>query len=64
MDELREFGIRVLCINPGSVKTEFFDNAGIQPEKYMRTVDLAGLIVSLVQLPDSMLPDQVTVRPL
>ncbi|HWR02089.1 MAG TPA: SDR family NAD(P)-dependent oxidoreductase [Chlorobaculum sp.] len=64
MDELREFGIRVVCINPGSVKTDFFDHAGIEPEKYMRTVDLAGLIVSLVQLPDGMLPDQVTVRPL
>jgi NADP-dependent 3-hydroxy acid dehydrogenase YdfG len=64
MDELREFGIRVACINPGSVMTELFDHAGIQPEKYMRTDDLAGLIVSLVQLPDNMLPDQVTVRPL
>ena len=64
MDELREFGIRVVCVNPGSVKTELFDHAGIQPEKYMRTDDLAGLIVSLIQLPDGMLPDQVTVRPL
>jgi len=64
MEELREFGIRVACINPGTVKTELLDHAGIKPEKYMRTDDLAGLIVSLVQLPDGMLPDQVTVRPL
>lgn len=64
MEELREFGIRVLCVNPGSVKTPFFDLAGIQSKKYLDPDDLARLIVSLVKLPDDMLPDQLTVRPL
>ncbi|NTW55405.1 MAG: SDR family NAD(P)-dependent oxidoreductase [Chlorobaculum sp.] len=64
MEELREFGIRVACINPGSVMTEFFDHAGLQPKKYMQPGDLARLIVSLVELPDGMLPDELTVRPL
>jgi len=64
MEELREFGIRVACINPGSVMTEFFDHAGFQPKKYMQPGDLARLIVSLVTLPDGMLPDELTVRPL
>ena len=64
MEELREFGIRVSCINPGSVMTGFFDRAGIQPKKYLQPDDLARLIVSLVRLPDGMLPDELTVRPL
>ena len=64
MEELREFGIRVICVNPGSVNTEFFDHAGLQPKKTMHPDEVARLIVSLVQLPDGMLPDQVTVRPL
>jgi NAD(P)-dependent dehydrogenase (short-subunit alcohol dehydrogenase family) len=64
MEELRSFGIRVSCINPGSVETEFFDHAGIEPKKFMQPGDLARLIVSLVELPDGMLPDELTVRPL
>jgi NAD(P)-dependent dehydrogenase (short-subunit alcohol dehydrogenase family) len=64
MEELREFGIRVACINPGSVMTEFFDHAGFQPKKYMQPEDLARLIVSLVTSPDGILPDELTVRPL
>ncbi len=64
MEELREFGIRVACLNPGSVMTEFFDHVGLQPKKYMQPDELARLIVLLVQLPDGMLPDEMTVRPL
>lgn len=64
MEELRGFGIRVACVNPGSVMTEFFDHAGIVPKKYMQPYDVARLIVSLVALPDGMLPDELTVRPL
>jgi NAD(P)-dependent dehydrogenase (short-subunit alcohol dehydrogenase family) len=64
MEELRDFGIRVSCVNSGSVMTEFFDHTGIEPKKYMQPDDLARLIVSLVQLPDGMLPDEMTVRPL
>lgn len=64
MEELREFGIRVSCVNPGSVMTGFFDHAGVQPKKYLLPDDLARLIVSLVLLPDGMLPDELTVRPL
>ena len=64
MEELREFGIRVACVNPGSVMTGFFDHAGIQPKKYLQPDDLARLVLSLVELPDGMLPDELTVRPL
>jgi NAD(P)-dependent dehydrogenase (short-subunit alcohol dehydrogenase family) len=64
MEELREDGIRVSCVNPGSVDTEFFDHAGLQPKKFMEPDDIARLIVTLIELPDGMLPDQITVRPL
>lgn len=64
MEELREFGIRVTCINPGSVMTGFFDHAGLQPKKYMQSDDIGRLIVSLIELPDGMIPDEMTVRPL
>lgn len=64
MEELREFGIRVVCINPGSVMTGFFDHSGVQPRKFMEPDDVARFIVSLVGTPDGMLPDEVTVRPL
>jgi len=60
MEELREFGIRVSCINPGSVMTGFFDHSDVQPRKFMEPDDVARLIVSLVETPDSLLPDQVT----
>ncbi|NTU52377.1 MAG: SDR family NAD(P)-dependent oxidoreductase [Chlorobiaceae bacterium] len=64
MEELREFGIRVTCVNPGSVRTEFFDHAGIEPKKYMQPDDVASLIISLVTLPEGMLPDELTLRPI
>lgn len=64
MEELRDYGIRVACINPGSVLTPFFDHAGIEPKKYLQPEELARLIVALVELPDGMLPDELTVRPL
>jgi NAD(P)-dependent dehydrogenase (short-subunit alcohol dehydrogenase family) len=64
MEELRGFGIRVACLNPVSIMTEFFDHAGIEPKKFMQPDDIARLIVSLVELPDGMLPDEMTVRPL
>lgn len=64
MEELRDFGIRVSCVNPGSVMTEFFGRAGLQPKKHMQPDDLARMIVSLVETPDGMLPGELTVRPL
>ncbi len=64
MEDLREFGIRVCSVNPGSTDTEFFDLAGIEPKKLMKTEELARFVLSLIELPDTMLPDQIQVRPL
>ena len=64
MEELREFGIRVCSVNPGSTDTAFFDLVGIEPKKLMKTEELACFVLSLIELPDTMLPDQIQVRPL
>lgn len=64
MEELREYGIRVSSVNPGSTGTEFFTHAGIEPKKLMRAGELASFILSMIELPDDMLPDQVVLRPL
>ena len=64
VEELREEGIRVCSINPGSTGTEFFERAGIEPKKLMDTKEVASLILAMIELPDDMLPDQVVVRPL
>ena len=64
VEELREEGIRVCGINPGSTGTEFFERAGIESKKLMDTKEVASLILSMIELPDDMLPDQIVVRPL
>ncbi|WP_242452787.1 SDR family oxidoreductase [Prosthecochloris ethylica] len=63
-EELRGEGIRVCSINPGSTATEFFQHTGIEPKKLMRTEDVARAILSLIELPDDILPDQLVLRPL
>ncbi|MCF8383542.1 MAG: SDR family NAD(P)-dependent oxidoreductase [Chlorobium sp.] len=64
MEELREFGIRVCSVNPGSTDTEFFDRSVVQPAKRMNPQDVARVIVSAIELPDDVLADQIVVRPL
>lgn len=64
VEELRDEGIRVCSINPGSTGTEFFDRAGIEAKKQMKTKDVVSLILTMIELPDDTLPDQVVVRPL
>ncbi len=64
MEELREYGIRVSSVNPGSTGTEFFEHAGIEPKNMMNAGEVASFILSMIELPDDMLPDQVVLRPL
>ncbi len=64
VEELREQGIRVCSINPGSTGTEFFDHTAIEPRNVMRTDDVVRCMLSMIELPDDVLPDRVVVRPL
>lgn len=63
--ELRNDGIKVTCINPGSISTHFFENSGIEShENMLDPEDIARLIVNLLETPDNMLIDELTLRPL
>jgi len=63
--ELRYNGIKVTCINPGSINTGFFEESGIEPHGNMlHPEDIARLIIHLLETPDNMLVDEITLRPL
>ena len=63
--ELRNDGIKITCINPGSISTRFFENSGIEPhENMLDPEDIARLIVNILETPDNMLIDELTLRPL
>jgi NAD(P)-dependent dehydrogenase (short-subunit alcohol dehydrogenase family) len=63
MEELRPFGIRVCCIFPGSVDTSFFSGTSLHPAKLMDPREVARIIVSAMEIPDGILPDQIVIRP-
>ena len=63
MKELREDGIKVTCVYPGSVATSFFDVAGssmtanpLQPE------DVAATVAHLLETPDTTAQSEVSER--
>ncbi len=64
--EVRDFGIKVTCIYPGSVKTDFFRNSpGIQPHDYMlMPEDVASNIVYALQMPANFHTVNLEIRPL
>lgn len=63
--ELRGFNIKVTCLNPGSIQTDFFEESGISAnEKMLHPDELADLLIYLLQTPENVLVDELTVRPL
>lgn len=63
--ELRHFNIKVSCINPGSIETDFFKTSGIEAHHNMlHPEDIANTVVYVLETPDNMLIDELTVRPL
>lgn len=63
--ELRSDNIKVSCVNPGAIATEFFKDSGIEPHNNMiQPKDLADLLVHLLETPDNFLIDEITMRPL
>lgn len=66
MVELRDRGVRVLTVCPGSVDTPFFDKAdreGPDREKIVAPEDVAELIVESVRLSDRGTVSEVEIRP-
>lgn len=63
--ELREDGIKVSCIFPGSISTEFFDLAGMKTHDHMmRPEDISASVLFLLETPDDFLINEMTLRPL
>lgn len=64
--ELRNFGIKVTCVYPGSTKTDFFDNSpGINAHDNMMTAEeVAEQVVRAIQTSDNFLLSELVFRPL
>lgn len=63
--ELRFFNIKVTCLNPGSIETDFFKTSGIDKHSNMlHPSDIADTLVHVLETPDNMLINELTIRPL
>lgn len=64
--ELRYDKIKVSTMFPGSISTEFFDNAdaGNTHSNMMHPSDVADTLIHLLETPDNLLINEVTLRPL
>lgn len=63
--EMRDFRIKVTCVYPGSVQTDFFRNSNITPHEYMlQPEDVALMIVQALETPDNFHQVNLEVRPL
>lgn len=63
--ELRGDSIKVTCINPGSIDTDFFRSSGITSHRNMlQAKDIAATLLHVLKTPDNMLISEMTIRPL
>lgn len=63
--ELRGYNIKVSCVNPGSIETRFFEASGIEPDpRMLQPYELADTLIYLLETPDNVLIDELTIRPL
>ncbi len=65
MKELRYDGIKVTCLFPGSIQTEFFDNInGMDAHsRMMQPEDVASTVMHVLEVPDNYLISEVVMRP-
>lgn len=65
MKELRNDGIKVTCMYPGSIATEFFTHSGgTLHDRMMQSDDVATALINVLEMPDNFLIDELVMRPL
>ncbi len=63
MLEVRHEGVRVSCVMPGSVATEFSGNAAAGGDWKLHPEDVAQVVCDLLAFPDRALPSRIEIRP-
>jgi NAD(P)-dependent dehydrogenase (short-subunit alcohol dehydrogenase family) len=63
MQEVRQDGIRVSYVKPGSVNTDFMGHADPQNDWKLRAEDVAQVVVDLIRHDSRSLPSRVEIRP-
>jgi NAD(P)-dependent dehydrogenase (short-subunit alcohol dehydrogenase family) len=65
MKEVRYDGIKVTCINPGSVQTDITASGGVElSPNAVTTQDIASTLIHVLETADNYLISEVTMRPL
>ncbi len=65
MKEVRQDGIKVTCLYPGSIQTDFFEVAGISiSSNPMTPADITATLMHVLEAPDNYLISEVAMRPL
>jgi NAD(P)-dependent dehydrogenase (short-subunit alcohol dehydrogenase family) len=65
MKEVRDDGIRVTCIYPGSIETNFFDVAGVEmTDNPLQPEDVAATVMHVLESPANHLISELVMRPL
>ena len=65
MKEVRDDGIRVTCLYPGSVDTRFFDVAGVEmTDNPLQPRDVAATVMHTLEAPANHLISEIVMRPL
>jgi len=65
MKELRDDGIKVTCVYPGSIETDFFEVAGVDMTDHpMHAEDVSSTVMHVIEGPDNYLVSEVVMRPL
>jgi len=63
-DELREFGVKVSRILPGSVNTPSWKDSGIPVDEFVQAEEIAKIVMMLVKLGAGSWMEEITIRPL
>jgi 3-oxoacyl-[acyl-carrier protein] reductase len=63
MQEVRQDGIRVACVLPGSVRTEFSGRPSGQADWKLAPEDVAQVVAGMIAFPARSLPSRIEIRP-